>query len=72
MFETLICTLMLSQVEAESNLLDLLALVSYCAHKSLLAGDRVSKQLNDIAAVFLEVYLFVYLTCTCVSYWLGY
>ncbi|KAL0876967.1 hypothetical protein Bca101_026672 [Brassica carinata] len=42
------------KVEDEANWLDLLALVSYYAHKCMLAGDRVSKQLNNIAAVFLE------------------
>ncbi|KFK31931.1 hypothetical protein AALP_AA6G177700 [Arabis alpina] len=46
------------KVEPEENWLELVDLVSYCAHKSRLAGyiwcARVSKQLSKIAAVLSE------------------
>lgn len=54
-------TLLLFQVESSENLMEFVDLVSYCAHKFRAAGDmycaKVSKKLNEMAAIFSEVFL---------------
>jgi len=51
----------LFQDESNENLMEFFDLVDYCAHKFRAAGDmycaKVSKKLNEMAAIFVEVVL---------------
>ena len=54
-------TLLLFQAGTDEDIVDFVELVSYCAHKFRSAEDmycvKVSKKLNEMAAIFSEVIL---------------